>query len=298
MAGTDSKAVVERAKELLAERRHRIVFNDFVNVHLQAALDALSSAHFSVSGPGSNDEFVKRVTAYETTIQDLLIIVVLTAHWGDADGRNLLKKIFLRLTETTSPTGGLTAWLNLRWYPLGILMYAAGVSALAAQRFDMLSPIFNLSMQTQTRTGAQALVNTVMDPLVELDGTFKLLPARDGDRFPRSAHLFSKLKEPLDRLLFLGASFEQLFDRFEVLLALAFADLRDPTGEGDIWGPFGLFVFKQGRTNSPLDSLVAEATAAGDSWPLLSYGLFGGQSSRFLRVAEAFRQLVNRNRWG
>jgi hypothetical protein len=60
------------------------------------------------------------------------------------------------------------------------------------------------------------------------------------------------------------------FDRFKVPLTLAFAESGDPTGEGDIWGAFGLFVFKRGGTKSPLDSLIVEATAARDSWPLLS----------------------------
>ena len=137
-----------------------------------------------------------------------------------------------------------------------------------------------------------------MSPLVEIDQNFRVIPGRDRDRYPRGEHLLAILREPLDRLLFLGAGFESLFDRFEVLLALAFADLRDPNGEGDVWGPFGRFVYKQRRSNSPMNTLIEEATAAGSSWPLLASGLFGGQSSRFARVAETYRQLINRNATG
>jgi hypothetical protein len=296
MAGTNDKVVAERAKELLADPRHRIVFDDFVNEHLRAALETLSPAHFPVSGVGTNEEFIRRVAAYEDAVRDLLIIVILAARWGDADGRNQLEKIFLRLTETAPSVGGLTTWLNLRWYPLVVLIYAAGITALATRRFDMLSVVLAVPVQTEARLTSEALVNAVMNPLVDLDEAFKLLPGHDRDRFPRSEHLFAILKKPLDQLLVLGASFEQLFDRFEVLMALTFADLREPKAEGDVWGPLGRFAYKQSRSNSPLDSVIVEATTAGDTWPLLSSGLFGGHSSRFLLVAESFLQLVNRRR--
>jgi hypothetical protein len=47
-----------------------------------------------------------------------------------------------------------------------------------------------------------------------------------------------------------------------------------------------------------MDVVIEEATAAGDGWLLLASGLFGGQSARFLRVADAYRQLINRHgRW-
>jgi hypothetical protein len=47
-----------------------------------------------------------------------------------------------------------------------------------------------------------------------------------------------------------------------------------------------------------MDLLIEEATSAGDSWPLLTSGLFGGKSARLLRVADAYRQLIKRHgRW-
>ncbi len=298
MAENDKTTVAERAKELLTEPRHRIAFDDFVNEHLRVALDRLSAQHFPLSGNLTNEDLVKRLAAYDNAVRDLLDIVILTGRWGDAEGRNQLEKILSRLIETIPSAGGLTVLLHLRWYPLAVLIYAAGIAALSGQRFDVLNAVFTPLVQVEPHPTSQALVNAVMSPLVEIDQNFKVIPGRGRDRFPRSEHLLAILREPLDRLLFLGGSFEPLFDRFEVLLALAFADLRDPKGEGDVWGPFGRFVYKQRRSNSPINTLIEEATAAGSSWPLLASGLFGGQSARFLRVAETFRQLINRNATG
>lgn len=52
------KTAADGAKELLADPRHRIILDDFVNERLRAVLDALSPKHFPVSGAGTNEEFV------------------------------------------------------------------------------------------------------------------------------------------------------------------------------------------------------------------------------------------------
>jgi hypothetical protein len=44
--------------------------------------------------------------------------------------------------------------------------------------------------------------------------------------------------------------------------------------------------------------LIAEATEQGSSWPPLGKGLFGGKSERFLKVANSYKQLLDRHgRW-
>jgi hypothetical protein len=295
MTGAETtKTTADIAKELLADPRSRIALDDFVNEHLRAALAALSPIHFPVGAADTKEDFVKRIAAYEEAVRNLTDLVILLARWGDAEARLALEKIFLRLAETASPSSGVVTWLQLRWYPLAFLIYAAGIAALAARRFDILNVTLTARVHSEARPSEEALINAVMEPLHNLDHHFKSLAGRAGDRFPRSEHLFATLREPLDRLLFLGARYELLFDRFELLIALTYADLRDPNGEGDVWGPFGRFTYKQARSNSPMDTLMEEAKAAEGGWALLSTGLFGGKSERFLRVAEAYRVLVSR----
>jgi hypothetical protein len=290
------KSVGDRAKELLADPRERITLDTFVNAHLRAALEALSLEHFPVTGGGTNQDFVDRVARYEDAVRDVMVITILLTRWGDTEGQLQLEKIFLRVAETARSTGGTVVWLQLRWYPLLVLMYAAGIAALSAHRFEMLA--VTLTARVYDDTGYEPLVSTVLAPLSHLAENFKALPGHERHRYPRSEHQFVWLREPLEQLLFLGGDYEPLFDRFEVLLALAFADSRDPSGQGDVWGPPGRFAYKQSGSNSPMDVLITEATTAGDGWPLLASGLFGGKSARFLRVADAYRQFINRHgRW-
>lgn len=296
--GESEPPVSERIKELLADPRQRIALDAFVNQQLRAAMAALSPDHFPVTGGANQEDFVKRVAAYDTATSDLTAIVILLARWADADGLLQLEKIFLRIAETAPSAGGTALWLQLRWYPMLVLMYAAGIAALSVRRFDMLGTVLGTLVQedpAQSSSGQKPLV-LVVAPILEIADQFKWLPARE-QRFPRSEHLFALLRPPLDDHLFLGKNYEPLFDRFELLLALAFADFSNPSGEGHCWGPPGRFAYKHYR-NNPISTLIEEAQAAGQDWPLLSSRLFGGRFERFQNVVDKYRQLLARQgRW-
>ncbi|MFZ3354145.1 MAG: hypothetical protein WA268_25135 [Xanthobacteraceae bacterium] len=112
--------------------------------------------------------------------------------------------------------------------------------------------------------------------MTEISDAFKQLPGHERDFVPRSEHLFTTLRPILDEALYLGGSYDTLFDRFEILLALAFADIRDPTGE-HVWGSPGRFSWKNRHSDNPMTRLIAEAREQGSDWPLLHVGFFGGQ---------------------
>jgi hypothetical protein len=287
--------ISKRAKQLLSERRHRIELDDFVNEYLQQTLDALSVKNFPLSGNASNEDFIKWTAAYESTIGDLQSIAILLARWGDADGLLQLEKILARVANAEKGGSGSVVWLQLGWYPVLVLMYLAGIAALSAKRYDALQAVLATPVRAdQTSAGTTPLVTRTIEALMPIVDAFKVLPGHEKDRYPRSEHLFNILCPILDEALFLGEDYERLFDRFEVLVALSFGDFRDPSGEGDCWGPPGRFAYKNRYAGSPIAMLLAEAEAQGQSWPLLSAGLFGGNSERFLRVARSCQQLFSR----
>jgi hypothetical protein len=291
---SDKRTVGDRAKELLVDPRERIVLDAFVNENLRATLSRLSPEHLPITGGGTAADFAERVAVYEDAVRDLIEMVILLARWGDTEGRLQLEKILLQLTETTRSTNGTLVWLHLRWYPILLLMYAAGISALSANRFDMLGVAVTSRVWGDSGSSDEPLVVAALAPLTNITDQFKALPGHDRDRYPRSEHMFARLRDPLEHLLFLGTRYERFFDRFELLLALAFADSRDPVRQGDVWGPPGRFAYKQRHSHSPMDLLIDEAKVAGGNWPLLGSGLFGGQAERFLKIAESYKQLMRR----
>lgn len=293
--------VIDRAKALIVDPLKRIELDELINTQIRTAANALSLEHFPTTGIEVNSEqFVKRVTAYEAIIRNLQQLAILLARWGDSEHLLLLEKILLRLAEIDKGASGTVVWLRLSWYPLMPVMYTAGISSLSARRYEALRTILATPVPTgqiMPGEGDKPIVLSVMTAMTETVDAFKLLPGREREFVPRSEHLFTTLRPMLDEALLLGGSYDSLFDRFEMLLALAFADVRDPTGE-HAWGPPGRFSWKNRRSDSPITRLIAEAREYGSNWPLLRVGFFGGQSERFLKIANAYKHLLDQSpRW-
>jgi hypothetical protein len=89
-----------------------------------------------------------------------------------------------------------------------------------------------------------------------------------------------------------------VFDRFEYLLVLAYADYRQR--EDNIWAPPGSFAWRQRRQRegSVFAVVEAEAKAAGAEWGFLQGRLFDGSLERFLEIKELYdKQVLPRRAW-
>jgi hypothetical protein len=85
------------------------------------------------------------------------------------------------LGERLKLAGGLTAWLNLRWYPLLLLFYSGGIAAVSAGKYDnlrelMLNPV---SDKQTTQGGDVKLIRVVGNEMNSLTDAFKSLPGHE-----------------------------------------------------------------------------------------------------------------------
>jgi len=295
-AATTETDVSNTTKELLSDPTKRIKLDDLVALHVRRFLDATDLRHFPVQGAQFSAEgFAKRLSEYEAASKDLLTIVILLARWGDVEQLLVLEKLFVRLAEADKGSSGLVVWINVGWYPIQLLMYAAGIAALSAQRYQALK----VSLQTPVGLHGYAnkkapLVTAVLDKVADLHDVFKTLPGYERNFVPRSEYVFKALQPPLEDLLFLGKSYEDLFDEFELFLALSFMDAND----GD-WGPPGRFGWKNRHSaeDNPLEQLAQHAAAEGKDWGVLQAGLFQGSETRFQAVVGKLRELIRQLRW-
>ena len=126
---------------------------------------------------------------------------------------------------------------------------------------------------------------------------FKKIPGHERYHTPISEYLHKSLQPKLDDLLFVGRGYETAFDEFEVLFALAVADLHR-LSDRHVWGPVGRFGWKGDRGyENPLGRVIEEARSLGANWEPLRAGLFGGSLERFEAVATEFQQQVSRLNW-
>jgi len=101
-------------------------------------------------------------------------------------------------------------------------------------------------------------------------------------------------------MLFIGLSYESLFDRLEIFIALVFAH-ENYTEDGHVWGPAGRFAWKYRsglRASNPFTELVAEAERETDNWAPLKAGLFDGSYERFTIIATRYQtELLDKLNW-
>jgi hypothetical protein len=294
---------VRTVKKLLAGESSSIELSDFFVGELKNFLQGTGEDFFAVSGQVSVEELQERMTQYERISSDLCSLLPCLGYWGRESHRIILRKVFSRLTDRLESRSGLTAWLNLRWYPVLLALYSTGIAAVEARRYDSLADIFHApsvppGLGDQYRTTALATVYATLE--LNRMNLFKLLPGHERLYTPLSEYLFKLLQPRLDDLFFFGREYERVFDDFEVLLALVIATEAKLRGSS-VWGPVGRFGWKfQHSTaeNNSLLRLVDEAKKEGHNWPPVRAGVFGSAPAEtVIEVAEEYRNSIARLGW-
>ncbi len=300
----ESGSLINLTKEYLSDTRYTIKLDDLVKQEIRRVLLLTSDDNFVVEGTNwSVEEFTRRLKEYENIIDNLLSISCYIAHYGKPEHLPILQKLLARLTDRLEPKGGLVVWTELRWYPVMLLLYSAGISAIASENYDNLSAILLAKVGSpssrNTSTPLALVISETIKELARIDA-FKQLPGHEKQYVPRSEYLFKLLQPMLDDILFLGRDYERFFDQFEILLALVHADLyQQESSSQHIWGPMGRFGWKyRNDNNNPLKEIIADASRDKESWPPIAAGLFGGDYARFEIISSGYEKRIAGLDWG
>ena len=137
------------------------------------------------------------------------------------------------------------------------------------------------------------IVVPIVSAVTDIFNNFKLMPGLEKKFVPRSEHMLTALQPIIEDQLFLGRSYEDLFDQFEIMLALVFADVG--ASFSPFWGPPGRFAYSELSIlggSKPYTAFVENVRRQGQSWPGLAAGFFNGSLERFNEVAEGFATLL------
>jgi hypothetical protein len=278
--------VVAATKKYIGDDRYRLRLFDAVVQEVRGVTGRLHEERFSVTGGWSDEEFRKRVPAFEEVVADLCGVEALIARWG---GRAEIETLTLPLRRTCDRLdngSGNSGWLELQWYPVLALLYAGGIAAVSAGRYDALRALLHAPVRVSGKD--QPLVTAVTEGLSDRTRAFRLLQGLDRHHTPCSDRLFDALQPLLDELLFLGSDYERAFDRFEMVYGFEYAYQSDRE-----WGPIGRFGWKGVRSDSsPLLNLLKEIEVANDTWPPVAAGLCGGSIEKVKVIAGAFTRNV------
>ncbi len=291
-------------KEYLSEPRYRIKLDDLVNSKVRSAHRQTGEEKIPLGvSIKTGEEVSARLKAYEDGIRVLQPSAILLGKWSTGDQRSTLANMLARMSDncTSIPLGGKETLVGMRWYPLSILMYSAGIAALSAENYEALAVIHLIKVDASTRRiGSRGVPLTVpvVEAMVNLaeSNVWKILPGHQQNYAPESEYRFKALQPILEDLLFLGAGYEDLFDRYEILRSLTYLDLTDRS-----WAPVGRFGWKCSRysgQDNPYTALRAEADLQQDRWGPIRAGMFRGSYPRFFETAAKFEeQVLRRVNW-
>jgi hypothetical protein len=282
---------VQTVKRYLSSPEEAIRLHDLVMQEAEKVFTACAPTGFPFDTPFSEDEFARRVARYEALTEILQSILTIGCYWGKENHIPIWVRALQRLANPAAPGGGgyYEVWQRLSYYPSLLLLYAGGIAAIAAKKYDTFDALSWRPIIRRPVRGQEG-------PLVRLVNTESLLTARDAQNFnpgqnlktPTSQHLFVVLRPRFSGLLPDDAEFQRAFDEFEYLICLIVMH-HTRNGESFIsWPPIGSFVWREAfNPNRVIDQVSRDAEALGSSWPPLKAGLFDGSYEAFKAARDA-----------
>ena len=237
------RTLQETVKSYLSDTNDKIRLDDLVTNEIRRVVYSTGDKEFPAqTADVTPQDFANRLKRYEHTISDLQMMVTLIAKWGTDEHRGVLEKIFSRVSETDIVNGGRVVWRSLRQYPIMILLYSGGIAALSTLNYENLATMFKAPVRSEySGSSTSEVIIPTVDGILEIQRSnlFKSLPGYERHYVPINEYLFKVLQPPMEDLLFLGKSYELLFDKFEVFYALVYADLTYKENDEfpHLWGP-------------------------------------------------------------
>jgi len=293
------KAAITTLKKYLRDDTQDIRLYEIVNEEVERVYQQLSSHNFPVKNVSySTDELVKRVRRYESYVEILLAMIITGCRWGNESHNSYWIKCLHRIGSPSGEREGLVTLINLRLYPVFLLLYAGGISAVAAEKYTTLAELLN-KPKIRSGNNEYTLSNYLISNDVIEQNDARSLAGMPKSQIPLSEYFFKVLREPLREFLPSDIDYQKCFDRFEYIRALVYADFRQKQRD-DIWGPVGIFAFREYYGDITENFIPAELSKeieqeqldADDDWPPLKAGLFDGSAERFQFIKNEFDSWV------
>ncbi|MFG3517675.1 SIR2 family protein [Streptomyces bobili] len=230
-----------------------------------AALPLRTTGPWNVGNPAAVEaEHGRRLDTLEAETELLLTLVAVTAYWGS----NTTDRWWLRDIEQLGAPfgpGGDLALIKLVRAPATMMIYAAGIAALAAERWDTLA-------QTLTEPRVQQRISGKVYAAAALLSPWETLNINNS-----SKRVHDQLRRVFTQHLSLSeTAYDEAWERFEYLRVLVEHDAGlsfgwphiSPTGYLDTFDP------------APAAWLKRQIDQHGDDIPVLRGGLFDGSRQR------------------
>ena len=286
------KIAVERLKRYLPDPSQRISATNLVQNEVEQLLAQLTPTAFPINDSATKSVrptealVVERLGQYTALTQTVAKLVAHGCYWGDPVYHSLWRRNLERLARQPMPNG-YSVWIELSLFPALLSLYAGGIAAFAAERYDTLHTLFIDAQAKDSQLRPVPFVRGVNSlAVLENAGGFPLPDVTPRHKTPESAYLEAVVRPLIQDLLPDDSEYLTLFDRFEYFLCLVYADYGLQRNLGGA-SPVGNFAWRGIRSDStPSMVFEQQLTKFGENWPPLLAGFFGGQVERVRAAKE------------
>lgn len=293
-------ALVSQVKRYIARPEHRIRLRDLAMDEAEGACDLLREECRQMATLKGTAENVERFhRACQGAVERCMHLIVHGLALTDGATCSTWVQVLDRVGESTSERRAPELEPAYGHYPIALLFYAGGLAALSQGNHDVFA-----EWLTKPRIGHRKPERrTLLLGLAwwKMSEPLRTLEKYERHKTPINDHLHEVLREPLRRYLPSDEMYDEVFDRFEYLRTLVIADTHSRLPESKRkWnhkykGPPGRFVWRSGDPETNVLQIVAsEAREAGERWPILVSGLFGGSFKRFWEAKEGADEFITK----
>jgi hypothetical protein len=290
-----TRVAIALTKRYVANDADRVRLHDLVRTSIDRIEPDVNEIRATPWESTALVEGVARVRRYDALTEPLAAIYANGCCWGTPAMLPAWRYGIERLA--TTDLSGTEA--GLRRYPALIILYAGGLGAVQGDEYTTLTALLRTRVHSATRGlvpavfelagGTHAALRTELANLV--------MQEKRGikQRFysAHSQHLHEVLKPAVGPLTASDESYDELFDRFEILVALVYADVRQELGY-DARAPIGRFGYRHENqpTTSVFQQMLNEIEREGDDWKPVRTGVVSKErlESGLAAVREGVRQ--------
>ncbi len=227
------------------------------------------------------------------------IVSVISFYGKKPEHREMLESMFAKLIEASSRESELES--AMRWYPICLLFWQAGVNAVAGENYEMLKTLFYAKVRYQDGSQQDAaqqeikLLEAVAEGLRLLHDVRGYKGKSQSRTVDRSHCFYNALRPSFEELapyffdseLPQPAGYELFFDRLEIYQVI----VHDPPAQGVIGNVFaGHFSNVRPEDRIRLAELYDEIKKQGENWPPHKSGLFEGSLEEIVRTIDNMRK--------
>ena len=292
-------SAVDRVKQLMTDPQQRIHLADFIDSEVVRVVERTSTDVYGVDGPRSvNTEYLTtRVRGYEAACATLLAMAAVGGYWAEpehyADWQRALRRLY------PSSGSGLVFWRDLQKYPATLLYYTLGLGAVEAGRYNFLGQLVETTVRVDN-SGKDLPAAILLSPVAMFDpkSLSRHLEGMERCYVPLNDWIHDALRARMQDLIPDNEHYTFIFDKLEILVALAYAYRYERRIDGNYWAPAGAFGYRYRNRDKIIKDIRDSLTQDRDSSPYVMSKIFGESAEkceRGLSDLESFAQ--QRLRW-